>query len=221
MTSSGRPSEVRRFGTGHLSGVSGRLHRCDPERILVVFLKRQTSLSFRLPVSTVNAVKLLPLKRTRRHRCPTRCSRRGSRRWPSLGLRQTLRLAPEVDAIAGFPVGSESRRAHQWQREGEQNRRREASDCDHRREAPLARVRARRLSHVGAQGFTLLWIVGQDCILRAGLQPALVGLFTSDPGGLPTRAGYQPAPQFLPDSRFWEKYVALGALACQPAFYTF
>jgi hypothetical protein len=29
--------------------------------------------------------------------------------------------------------------------------------------------------------------VGQDCILRAGFQPALVGLFTSDSGGLPTR----------------------------------
>jgi hypothetical protein len=38
-------------------------------------------------------------------------------------------------------------------------------------------------------------IVGQDCILRAGLQPALVRLFTSDSGGLPTRptvlAGFQ------------------------------
>ena len=31
------------------------------------------------------------------------------------------------------------------------------------------------------------WIVGQDCILRAGFQPALVGLFTGDPGGLPNR----------------------------------
>ena len=31
------------------------------------------------------------------------------------------------------------------------------------------------------------WIVGQDCILRAGFQPALVGLFTSDSGGLPTQ----------------------------------
>jgi hypothetical protein len=31
------------------------------------------------------------------------------------------------------------------------------------------------------------WIVGQDGILRAGCQPALVGLFTSDSGGLPTR----------------------------------
>jgi addiction module HigA family antidote len=29
--------------------------------------------------------------------------------------------------------------------------------------------------------------VGQDCILRAGFQPALVGLSTSDSGGLPTR----------------------------------
>jgi hypothetical protein len=35
----------------------------------------------------------------------------------------------------------------------------------------------------------MLWRrhVGQDCILRAGFQPALVGLFTSDSGGLPTR----------------------------------
>jgi PPK2 family polyphosphate:nucleotide phosphotransferase len=37
--------------------------------------------------------------------------------------------------------------------------------------------------------------VGQDGILRAGCQPALVGLFTSDSGGLPTRptvlAGFQ------------------------------
>ena len=31
------------------------------------------------------------------------------------------------------------------------------------------------------------WIVGQDCILRAGFQPALVGRFTGDPGGLPNR----------------------------------
>jgi hypothetical protein len=29
--------------------------------------------------------------------------------------------------------------------------------------------------------------VGQDCILRAGFQPALVVLFTSDSGGLATR----------------------------------
>jgi hypothetical protein len=36
---------------------------------------------------------------------------------------------------------------------------------------------------------TVLWRrhVGQDGILRAGWQPALVGLFTSDSGGLPTR----------------------------------
>jgi hypothetical protein len=32
----------------------------------------------------------------------------------------------------------------------------------------------------------MLWIVGQDCILRAGFQPALAGLFTSDSGTLPT-----------------------------------
>jgi hypothetical protein len=30
-------------------------------------------------------------------------------------------------------------------------------------------------------------IAGQDCILRAGFQPALVELFTSDSGGLPVR----------------------------------
>jgi hypothetical protein len=33
----------------------------------------------------------------------------------------------------------------------------------------------------------LAFLVGQDCILRAGFQPALVGLFASDSGGLPTR----------------------------------
>src|SRR5271157_4788007 len=53
------------------------------------------------------------------------------------------------------------------------------------------------------------WIVGQDCILRAGFQPALVGLFTSDSGGFPTRRTQRVPPQFL-YSRFWEKYVALG-----------
>jgi hypothetical protein len=38
-------------------------------------------------------------------------------------------------------------------------------------------------------------IVGQDCILRAGFQPALAGLFTIDSAGLPTcptvLAGFQ------------------------------
>jgi Domain of unknown function (DUF4372) len=38
------------------------------------------------------------------------------------------------------------------------------------------------------------WIVGQDGILRAGWQPALVGLFTSDPGGSPTRRRLKTTP---------------------------
>ena len=38
------------------------------------------------------------------------------------------------------------------------------------------------------------WIVGQDGILRAGFQPALVGLFTGDPGGLPTRRRLKTCP---------------------------
>jgi hypothetical protein len=42
-------------------------------------------------------------------------------------------------------------------------------------------------------------IVGQDGILRGGWQPAPPGLFTMGP------AGYQPAPQLLPNSRSWEK----------------
>jgi hypothetical protein len=40
-------------------------------------------------------------------------------------------------------------------------------------------------------------LVGQDCILRAGFQPALVGLFTSDSGGLPTRRRLQTCPTVL------------------------
>jgi hypothetical protein len=40
----------------------------------------------------------------------------------------------------------------------------------------------------------MLWIVGQDCILRAGFQPALAGLFTSDSGGLQTRCRLQTCP---------------------------
>ena len=35
--------------------------------------------------------------------------------------------------------------------------------------------------------------VGQDCILRAGFQPAPVGLFTNVPAGLPTRRTLQVA----------------------------
>jgi hypothetical protein len=41
------------------------------------------------------------------------------------------------------------------------------------------------------------WIVGQDCILRAGFQPALVGLFTGDSGGLPTRRRLKTCPTVL------------------------
>ena len=33
--------------------------------------------------------------------------------------------------------------------------------------------------------------VGQDCILRTGFQPVLVGLFTNDPAGSPTRPTLQ------------------------------
>ena len=40
-------------------------------------------------------------------------------------------------------------------------------------------------------------LVGQDCILRAGFQPALAGLFTSDSGGLPTRPRLQTHPTVL------------------------
>jgi hypothetical protein len=53
------------------------------------------------------------------------------------------------------------------------------------------------------------WIVGQDCILRAGFQPALVGRLQAIRAGYQPAAGYKPAPQFLPDSRFWKEYVLL------------
>jgi hypothetical protein len=38
-------------------------------------------------------------------------------------------------------------------------------------------------------------IVGQDGILRAGWQPALVGLLNAIQAGCPPAAGFQPAPQ--------------------------
>jgi hypothetical protein len=47
-------------------------------------------------------------------------------------------------------------------------------------------------------------IVGQDCILRAGFQPALVGLFTSDSGGLPT------CPTVLAGFQVLEKVCGIG-----------
>jgi hypothetical protein len=48
------------------------------------------------------------------------------------------------------------------------------------------------------------WIVGQDCILRAGFQPALVVLFTNDPAGLPTRRTQRvPLQTRVPVPRWW------------------
>jgi len=51
-----------------------------------------------------------------------------------------------------------------------------------------------RLVFVGPSILHGLW--GRIGILRAGFQPALVGLFTGDPGGLPTRRRLKPAPHF-------------------------
>ena len=62
------------------------------------------------------------------------------------------------------------------------------------------------------------WNVGQDGILRAGCQPARAACLEAIRAGYQPAAGCQPAPQFLPDARFREKYVALGAFACQPIF---
>jgi hypothetical protein len=58
------------------------------------------------------------------------------------------------------------------------------------------------------------WIVGQDCILRAGFQPVLVGLFTSDSGGLPTRrtqrVPLQTCPAVLAEFQVLEKVCGIG-----------
>src|ERR1039457_1716799 len=57
------------------------------------------------------------------------------------------------------------------------------------------------------------WIVGQDCILRAGFQPVLVLLFTGDSGGLQTRRRLQTCPtetQSLAGQRGTDAFV------CQP-----
>jgi hypothetical protein len=54
------------------------------------------------------------------------------------------------------------------------------------------------------------WIVGQDGILRAGWQPALVGLFTGDPGGLPTRRRLPTCPTTSVEFLFLGKLSGIG-----------
>jgi hypothetical protein len=108
----------------------------DPERILVVFLKRPDFVVFqtsgfdreRPETGSVEAdgaaIGAQP-----------DVAVVGLHDGPDPGLRQALRLAPEVDAIAGVPGGNPSPAAHTNGPEGEQNRRRQASGV---REASLA-----------------------------------------------------------------------------------
>jgi hypothetical protein len=58
------------------------------------------------------------------------------------------------------------------------------------------------------------WIVGQDGILRAGCQPALVGLFTGDPGGLPTRRRLPTCPTTSVEFPFLGKLSGIGHSDC-------
>jgi hypothetical protein len=59
------------------------------------------------------------------------------------------------------------------------------------------------------------WIVGQDCILRAGWQPAPGAFVPAVPGGLPTRRRFPTCPTTSAEFPFLGKLSGIGH-SCLP-----
>ncbi len=92
-----------------------------------------------------------------------------------------------------------------------------AADCQSACRSWTRPPRPRRIANTRF-GFAALWGRIVSCApvgnrrWSACLQATRAGYQPAGPRGYPS----QPAPQFLPDARFWDQYVALDESACQP-----